>query len=89
MAEWFGAAALFREPLLPSARLALMSRVSAHDVMLAARRVAQPAGLALAVVGRVSRVVFRALCRDQLRRRGHRSRRIARRARDPDRVSPS
>ena len=34
MAEWFGAALLFREPLLPSARLALMSRVSARDVML-------------------------------------------------------
>ena len=61
MAEWFGAAALFQEPLLPSARLALMSRVSARDVMLAARRVAQPAGLALAVVGPVSRARFRAL----------------------------
>ena len=63
MAEWFGAAALFREPLLPSARLALMSRVSARDVMLAARRVARPAGLALAVVGPLSRARFRALRR--------------------------
>ncbi len=61
MAEWFGAAALFRKPLPPSARLALMSRVSARDVMLAARRVARPAGLALAVVGPVSRARFRAL----------------------------
>jgi predicted Zn-dependent peptidase len=58
MAEWFGAAALYREPLLPSARLALMSRVSSRDVMLAARRVAQRAGLALAVVGPVSRARF-------------------------------
>lgn len=63
MAEWFGAAALFREPLPPSARLALMSRVSARDVMLAARRVAQAAGLALAVVGPLSRARFRALRR--------------------------
>ena len=63
MAEWFGAAALFQEPLRPSARLALMSRVSARDVMLAARRVAQPAGLALAVVGPLSRARFRALRR--------------------------
>ncbi len=63
MAEWFGAAALFQEPLLPSARLALMSGVSARDVMLAARRVAQPAGLALAVVGPVSRARFRGLRR--------------------------
>jgi hypothetical protein len=63
MADWFGAAALFQEPLLPSARLALMSRVNARDVMLAARRVAQRAGLALAVVGPVSRVLFRALRR--------------------------
>ena len=61
MAEWFGAAALFQKPRLPSARLALMSRVSARDVMLAARRVAQPAGLALAVVGPVSRARIRAL----------------------------
>jgi predicted Zn-dependent peptidase len=63
MAEWFGAAALFREPLPPSARLALMSRVSARDVMLAARRVARPAGLALAVVGPLSKARFRALRR--------------------------
>jgi predicted Zn-dependent peptidase len=63
MAEWFGAAALFREPLRPSARLALMSRVTARDVTLAARRVAQPEGLALAVVGPVSRSRFRALRR--------------------------
>ncbi len=63
MADWFGAAALLQEPLLPSARLALMSRVSARDVMLAARRVTQPAGLALAVVGPVSRARFRALRR--------------------------
>jgi predicted Zn-dependent peptidase len=63
MAEWFGAAALFREPRLPSARLALMSRVSSRDVMLAARRVAQPAGLALAVVGPLGRARFRTLCR--------------------------
>jgi predicted Zn-dependent peptidase len=63
MAEWFGAAALFREPVLPSARLALMSRVSPRDVMLAARQVAQPAGLALAVVGPVSRALVRALQR--------------------------
>lgn len=63
MAEWFGAAALVREPLLPSACLALMARVSARDVMLAARRVAQPAGLALAVVGPSSRARFRTLVR--------------------------
>ena len=61
MAEWFGAAALFQEPLLPSVRLALMSRVSARDVMLAARHVTQPGGLALAVVGPVSRARLRAL----------------------------
>jgi hypothetical protein len=69
MAEWFGAAALFQEPLLPSARLALMSRVSARDVMLAARRVAQAAGLALAVVGPVSRAQLRALRRTGLHAR--------------------
>ncbi len=61
MADWFGAALLVREPLRPSTRLALMSRVSPRDVMSAARRVAQPAGLALAVVGPVSRARFRAL----------------------------
>jgi len=63
MAEWFGAALLFREPLLPSARLALVSRVSARDVMRAARHVARPEGLALAVVGPLSRARFRALRR--------------------------
>jgi predicted Zn-dependent peptidase len=68
MAEWFGAAALYRQPLPPSARLALMSRVSARDVMLAARRVARPAGLALAVVGPLSRERFRALRARSVRR---------------------
>jgi predicted Zn-dependent peptidase len=61
LAEWFGAARLFREPQLPSTRLAAMSRVSARDVMLAARQVARPEGLALAVVGPVSRARLRAL----------------------------
>lgn len=63
MAEWFGAALLFREPSLPSKRLALLSRVSARDVMRAARQVARPEGLALAVVGPVGRERFRALRR--------------------------
>ena len=68
MAEWFGAAALFQQPLLPSARLALMSRVTARDVMLVARQVARPEGLALAVVGPVSRERLRALRDLALRR---------------------
>jgi predicted Zn-dependent peptidase len=61
MAEWFGAALLFREPERPSTRLARMSRVSARDVMLAARSLARPEGLALAAVGPVSRVRLREL----------------------------
>jgi predicted Zn-dependent peptidase len=61
MAEWFGAALLFRTPRPPSERLALMSRVTPRDVMRAARRVARPEGLALAVVGPVSRARLRAL----------------------------
>jgi len=68
MAEWFGTAALFHQPASPSARLALVSRVSPRDVMLAARQVAQPAGLALAVVGPVSRARFGALRQATLRR---------------------
>jgi predicted Zn-dependent peptidase len=61
MTEWFGAARLFREPLPPSQRLALMSRVTPRDVMLVARQVARPEGLALAVVGPVGRAARRAL----------------------------
>jgi len=63
MAEWFGSAALFRAPSSRSARLALVSRVSPRDVMHVARRVADAAGLALAVVGPVSRPRLRALRR--------------------------
>jgi predicted Zn-dependent peptidase len=66
MAEWFGAASLFRQPLLPSAHLARMSRVGPGDVRAAAREVARPEGLALAVVGPVSRPRLRAL-REALR----------------------
>jgi predicted Zn-dependent peptidase len=72
MAEWFGAALLYRKPLLPSAHLALMSRVSASDVRHAARQVVRPEGLALAVVGPVSRARLRAL-REAIRGRTPRS----------------
>jgi predicted Zn-dependent peptidase len=61
MAEWFGAARLFRQPQPPSQRLAHMSRVTPREVMLAARHVARPEGLALAVVGPVRRSDRRAL----------------------------
>ena len=61
MAEWYGASRLFREPRPPSERLALMARVTPDDIRRVARAVARPEGLALALVGPVSRARLRAL----------------------------
>lgn len=55
LTEWFGAAALFREPAQPSAQLARMARVTAGEVREAARRVGRPDGLTVATVGALGR----------------------------------
>jgi predicted Zn-dependent peptidase len=61
MAEWFGAALLYRQPERPSVRLQRMRQVTASDVRLAARQVARPDRLALAVVGPLGRTHLSAL----------------------------
>lgn len=55
MTGWFGGTALYYPPPPLSERLAAMARVTADDIVAAARRVLGPDGLVLAAVGALSK----------------------------------
>lgn len=55
MTGWFGGTALYYPPAPLTDRLASMAKVTADDIIAAARRVLTPDGLALAAVGALTR----------------------------------